>query len=225
MNRERAANAYDSFSYFVAKLVSELPTNVLPALLFGCILYWIVGLQPGRFGQFLGIIMLEALTGIALGLAVSAFAPSIDAANALGPPLVVVALIFGGFLINLDSLPIVANWIPYLSFIRWAFEALCINEFTGLTFVCDGEYGACFQTGEEVLVGLSFANKTVSDALFGLGMVLLGFMVSAYWFLFRSKATFLALGHIGRKCKKIETTPTSALVADNAPATSVLAAK
>jgi ABC-type multidrug transport system permease subunit len=122
VNRERAANAYDVFSYFVAKFLTELPLNVLPAFVFGCVVYWIVGLNSDRFGEFLGICMLEALTGVSLGLAISAFAPNFEAANALGPPLVVIALVFGGFYINLDTLPIVANGLPYLSMIRWAFE-------------------------------------------------------------------------------------------------------
>ena len=55
-------------------------------------MYFIVGLDNDKFIFFLLITMLEALTGVALGLWVSAMTPNIDAANALGPPLVCVCM-------------------------------------------------------------------------------------------------------------------------------------
>ena len=82
-------------------------------------------------GQFLLIILLETAMVTMVGLMVSAVAPNIEAANAMGIPLVIVSLVFGGFYINLETLPPVAEWMPYLSVIRWPFEALAINEFTG----------------------------------------------------------------------------------------------
>ena len=122
VNRERSANAYDTLSYFCAKYLVEMPLNMMPCVWFGCIVYWIVGLNPNTFGYFLLILMLEALTACSLGLAVSALVPSVEAANAAGPPAIIIALLFGGFFININTLPIVANWIPYLSFLKWTYE-------------------------------------------------------------------------------------------------------
>jgi ABC-type multidrug transport system permease subunit len=48
--RERACKAYDTFSYFIAKFFVELPVNVIPSLIFSVIVYWIVGLNPHRYG-------------------------------------------------------------------------------------------------------------------------------------------------------------------------------
>lgn len=202
VNRERNANAYDTFSYFIAKYAIEMPLNTVPSIWFSCIVYWMVGLNPHRFGYFILILMLEAITCISLGLAISAFMPTIEASLAFGPPMVIIALLFGGFYINISSLPIVANWIPYMSFLKWAFEALCINEFTGEHFTCKYDangtpIGSCIKTGEQVLTALSFTDETINDACFGLGMVCLGFTVSALVFLHRSKGSFLNLGHVG----------------------------
>ena len=137
VSRERSNRAYDTLSYFIAKFFMELPVNMLPALIFSCVVYYIVGLNPNVFGYFILIVMLTALTAISLGLAISAMVPTVEAALALGPPCIIIALLFGGFYINLSSLPIVANLIPYVSFLRWGFAALCTNEFTGETFTCD----------------------------------------------------------------------------------------
>jgi len=205
VNRERSARAYDTLSYFIAKYFVELPLNALPALIYAIVVYWMVGLNPHRFGYFILILMMEAIVGVSLGLAVSAIAPNTETALNLGPPCIIIALLFGGFYINVDSLPIVANWIPYMSFLKWTFEALCLNEFRGETFTCDGgPEGACLRTGEQVLERLSFGDDTINQACFGLGMVLLGFTASAIFFLDRSKATYIKLGHIGSKHSNYE---------------------
>ena len=181
VSRERSANAYDIFSYFLAKFICELPLNVLPCVLFGSILYFIVGLNPGvdNFFVFLAALMLEAGTAIALGLAVSAAAPTVDAALDFGPLTVIISLLFGGFFINLQSLPLVAEWLPNLSFLRWTFGSLAVNEFAGETFTCEyANITMCQTNGEQVLDRLGFADG-VEDQFFGLGMMFLCFFCLA----------------------------------------------
>ena len=97
------------------------------------------------------------------------------------------------------GLPIVANWLPYLSYFRWGYQALTINEYQGLHFTCDTPGGACLSTGAQVLSYLSFANHTVSYACFGLGMVLLGFLAWGYYNLFVIRLRFTSLGFTGPK--------------------------
>lgn len=95
--RERSAGAYDTLSYFFAKFLAEMPINVIPGIIFGTLIYWIVGLNKVRYGYFLLILLLEVVTAIALGLAVSAASPNADLANAFVIPIVIIPLIFGGF--------------------------------------------------------------------------------------------------------------------------------
>lgn len=199
INRERSANAYTAVEYFSSKWIVELPINIFPSLLYAIVLYFSANLRTAKFGIFVLILMLETVTGISLGLAIGALMPNLEAALGIGPPMVIIALIFGGFYINLSTLPVVANLIPYLSFIKWTFEALCINQFLGQTFDCAGTVsGACEQTGEAVLQRLGFGGKEVSDAVLGLSMLLIGFTLSAVWFLERSQLQFIPLGHTGR---------------------------
>jgi hypothetical protein len=104
-------------------------------LLSRLIVYYMVGLNPNVFGQFLGIVGLTALTAISLGkyenilnlitarfismtdclcvyrlqpnpfhlfflvtgLVISALVPTVEVALALGPPAIIIALLFGGF--------------------------------------------------------------------------------------------------------------------------------
>jgi ABC-type multidrug transport system permease subunit len=202
VNRERAANAYDTLSYFVAKYLVELPINIMPCVIFGSIVYWMVGLNPDRFGYFILILMLEAVTAVSLGLAVSAAAPNVELAQALGPLPIILSLIFGGFFINLASLPLLAEFLPYLSFLKWVFQSLAINEFTDVTFECNLEPKTmCSNTGAEVLQRLTFTD-TLGESVFGLAMVFLGFTVLAFILLERNFTTYIELGYVGSKFDK-----------------------
>lgn len=58
-----------------------------------------------RFAKFLGILTLESFTAAALGLSVGAAAPSTDAAVAIGPAVMLVWIIFGGFYCNSENIP------------------------------------------------------------------------------------------------------------------------
>ena len=49
--RERANKAYDTVTYFFAKLLAELPLNLVPPIFFGLIIYNIPGLDPDRYGH------------------------------------------------------------------------------------------------------------------------------------------------------------------------------
>ena len=90
------------------------------------------------------------------------------------------------------------NWFPYVSLLRWGFEALCINEFQGLTFACDSANpSSCILTGEQALQTLSFDSHTVSYPIFGLSMCMLGFIALGYINLYRSKPEYLPLNTTG----------------------------
>lgn len=54
------------------------------------------------------------------------------------------------------------------------------------------------KTGAEVIESLSFDAHTVSYPVFGLGMLLIGFLLVAFIILDKSKLTFLPLGHVGK---------------------------
>lgn len=72
-----------------------------------------------RFGQFCGIITVEAFAASAMGLTVGAMAPTSEAAMALGPSLMTVFIVFGGYYVNSENTPAVFRWIPRVSLIRW----------------------------------------------------------------------------------------------------------
>ncbi|KAK9792241.1 hypothetical protein WJX73_003742 [Symbiochloris irregularis] len=179
--RERSKGSYGVTPYFLAKLAAESPIGALFPLLFGSIVYPAAGLNQklSRFATFLGILTLESFTSSSLGLAVGAVAPSPDAAMAIGPGVMVLFIVFGGFYVNSATVPRVLRWVPRASLIQHAFRGLCVNEFQGLEFEqskagAKGEAG----TGEEALQRLTFQDLTVRSTLAAQARVL----AFNYWF-------------------------------------------
>jgi hypothetical protein len=72
-----------------------------------------------RFAKFCGIVTVESFAASAMGLTVGAMAPTTEAAMALGPSLMTVFIVFGGYYVNPDNTPVIFCWIPRISLIRW----------------------------------------------------------------------------------------------------------
>lgn len=193
VDRERAKNSYALGPYLLSKLIAEIPVGASFPLLFGSILYPMARLNPslGRFGQFCGIITVEAFAASAMGLTVGAMAPTAEAAMALGPSLMTVFIVFGGYYVNSENTPAVFRWIPRVSLIRWAFQGLCLNEFRGLKFEHQNTYD--LQTGEQALERMSFGKSTIKEALIQEGRILLFWYWMSYVLLKRNKPKFQKL--------------------------------
>lgn len=105
VNRERSGHAYDTVTYFLAKVFVEIPFVSYTCVLYACIVYFATGLnrEGHRFGYFVLILMLTNLTAMSMGLVVSAMMPTVEGANAVVLPMMIIAILFGGFYIDIHS--------------------------------------------------------------------------------------------------------------------------
>ncbi|GAB4813264.1 hypothetical protein N2152v2_000310 [Parachlorella kessleri] len=172
INRERAGKAYHVLPYYLARFICDMPIRVGQGVLFGCIVYWIVGLNPtaAAFFIFIAIIILEGLCGQALGVAVSAAVKSEKLAFAVAPALTVILMLCGGFFVNKDSIPIPIRYLTYISHLYWAFMGLVINDFR-----------------------LNFGGNYLWQPFLGLSMLVLGFNAIGYLVLRFTKPRLLPL--------------------------------
>lgn len=85
--RERGSKTYRVSSYFWGRTIADIPLNLLFPVLFGVILYWMVGLNPdaGRFFRFLLISIVITLTAQSMGQLISSASPSISIAQTIAP--------------------------------------------------------------------------------------------------------------------------------------------
>ncbi|KAH7366449.1 hypothetical protein KP509_18G078800 [Ceratopteris richardii] len=193
VDRERAKDSYALGPYLFSKLIAEIPVSASFPLMFGTILYPMAGLNPvlNRFFQFCGIITVEAFAASAMGLTVGAIAPTTEAAMALGPSIMTVFIVFGGYYVNSENTPAVFQWIPRVSLIRWAFQALCLNEFRGLKFEHQHTYD--IETGEQALERMSFGKSSIKEALLEECRILLFWYCLSYTLLKRNTPRFQKL--------------------------------
>nr|CAB3472433.1 unnamed protein product [Digitaria exilis] len=202
VDRERAKGSYALGPYLSSKLLAEIPIGAAFPLIFGSILYPMAKLHPtfSRFAKFCGIVTVESFAASAMGLTVGAMAPTTEAAMALGPSLMTVFIVFGGYYVNPDNTPVIFRWIPRISLIRWAFQGLCINEFNGLQFEHQHSYD--IQTGEQALERFSLGGIRIADTLVAQGRILMFWYWSIYLLLKKNRPKYQALlPPIGRRSK------------------------
>ncbi|XP_062170761.1 ABC transporter G family member 7 isoform X1 [Alnus glutinosa] len=193
VNREHAKGSYKLGPYLLSKLLAEIPVGAAFPLMFGAVLYPMARLHPtlSRFGKFCGIVTVESFTASAMGLTVGAMVPTTEAAMAVGPSLMTVFLVFGGYYVNADNTPIIFRWIPRVSLIRWAFQGLCINEFSGLQF--DHQNSFDIQTGEQALERLSFGGSHIRETIIAQSRILLFWYCTTYLLLEKNKPNYQLL--------------------------------
>ncbi|KAL3368051.1 hypothetical protein AABB24_009095 [Solanum stoloniferum] len=193
VDRERAKGSYALGPYLLSKLIAEIPVGAAFPLLFGGILYPMARLHPtiSRFGKFCGIVTVESFAASAMGLTVGAMVPTTEAALALGPSLMTVFIVFGGSYVNSDNTPIIFRWIPRVSLIRWAFQGLSINEFSGLQFEHQKTFDV--QSGEQVLERLSFGGSRIGDTITAQSRILMFWYYTTYLLLEKNKPKYQRL--------------------------------
>eukprot|EP01041_Mallomonas_annulata_P000442 gene442-792_t len=193
--RERASGAYSSFPYFLSRVLCELSVLAILTTFFGIIVYWPTNLnrRVDKFFIFLALLNLGSWSSLAVGLTISAVSPSLAIANAMAAPVLIIFILFSGFYINLHSLPPGSDWVSYISFVKWAFESLAINEFSGASFECSVvnlQQGNCQQTGSDVLKRLSFQNGLEMTVVPFIGLCI-GYYIIAYICLCLNREKFL----------------------------------
>jgi ABC-type multidrug transport system ATPase subunit len=143
--RERANGCYRTSAYFLAKAISDLiPMRVIPPIILGATVYYMIGFQHDllKFGIFLTFLVLVSTVSTSMCFLISSLAPSIAVGNFVAILLLFFFLLFGGFLISLNSMPWWIKWITDLSFIKFAYTGLMVNEFDGISILINpGDMG------------------------------------------------------------------------------------
>ena len=77
--------------------------------------------------------------------------PSVGVALALGPPIIMPFMIFGGLFVNTHSVPVYFKWLENLSFIKYAYQSVCITVWKAVDKIDCAEDELClFNSGSDV---------------------------------------------------------------------------
>jgi ABC-type multidrug transport system ATPase subunit/ABC-type multidrug transport system permease subunit len=193
--KELNSNAYKLSIYYITKLLAELPFILISPIIFGIINYWTVGLYPNvfHFYLFICLLILESIASMGLGLIVSSFSSTVEIATASAPSVLIIFFLFAGLFINIKDLPRGTRWFTNVSYIKWAFEGLTINEFKNRTFKCNLDNVMCISNGNDVLKIYGFENGSVFKSLGILSIISITYCVFAGFILWSNRSKYIKL--------------------------------
>ncbi|KAG0023451.1 hypothetical protein BGZ80_009402 [Entomortierella chlamydospora] len=187
--RERANGYYSPFTYFVSKVLFDIvPLRVIPPMLMGLIIYNMVGLVEGwkEFGKFFLVLVLFNTTASGVCLMIGIMFEAVGVANLMSSLIMLFSMLFGGLLLNKESIPEQLSWLQKLSFFNFAFEALLVNEITFLQLI-QKEYGLEIDVpGAVILSTFGFNSGAYWEDVRNLGIMAGTFFTVAFlWLQFR----------------------------------------
>mmetsp|Transcript_4023 Transcript_4023/g.8458 ORF Transcript_4023/g.8458 Transcript_4023/m.8458 type:complete len:489 (-) Transcript_4023:76-1542(-) len=126
--REYSTGTYAIMPYFISKVAFEVPLAFAQSLTQWIVVYWLIG--------FKGSFILLLLSSWALGLASASVAvlmgcavSDIKTATELMPVVFVPQMLFAGFFVSTESIPVYLRWAQYLCSLKYAMNVLSIVEF------------------------------------------------------------------------------------------------
>uniref|UniRef100_A0A8R1HZY2 ABC transporter domain-containing protein n=1 Tax=Caenorhabditis japonica TaxID=281687 RepID=A0A8R1HZY2_CAEJA len=182
--RENANGVYRTSAYFLAKNIAELPQYIILPIIYNTIVYWMAGLYPSFMNFCFACLVTILITNVAISIsyAVATIFANTDVAMTVLPIFVVPIMAFGGFFITFDAIPPYFTWLSSLSYFKYGYEALAINEWESVWIIpeCFAKNATAFalngcpKNGYEVLESIDFS---ASNKLFDIAILFIMFLV------------------------------------------------
>ncbi|KAH9934163.1 pleiotropic drug resistance ABC transporter [Fomitopsis serialis] len=134
VQRHSRAAMYHPFVEGLALTLVDIPITAFTLILFGIILYFLVGLQEnaGKFFIFLLYIFSMTITMKGWFRMLAAMFKSPAPAQAIAGVSVLLLTLYTGYTIPQPSMIGALRWITYINPLKYGFEGLVVNEFHGL---------------------------------------------------------------------------------------------
>nr|QUF59469.1 ATP-binding cassette transporter Abcg-like5 [Brachionus angularis] len=183
--REHQNGMYSVISYYLAKIITDLPKFIVLPFVFITINYWMSNLNNdvGKFFICVGVIILVANTAASFGSLISAAAPSANAALGLSAPILVPLMIFSGFFLNNSTVPDYFIWLRYLSWFNYANELLIINQWDTITNISCTTVKCAFNNGADVINALQMKKENYGIDFMAICLLLVGFRIITFFIL------------------------------------------
>lgn len=122
--KEQASGMYTLSSYFMARIVGDMPMELVLPTIFLIVAYWMAGLKP-EFGAFLLTLLVllgYVLVSQGLGLALGAAIMDAKQASTLVTVTMLAFVLTGGFYVH--KVPFCLSWIKYVSTTFYTYRLL-----------------------------------------------------------------------------------------------------
>ncbi|KAL8518335.1 hypothetical protein ACS0TY_009636 [Phlomoides rotata] len=178
LTRERSSGMYRLSSYYFARMVGDLPMELVLPTIFVTISYWMGGLKPSlvTFLLTLSIVLLNVLVAQGLGLALGAVLMDVKQATTLSSVLMLVFLLVSGYYIQ--HIPLFIDWMRYISFSQYCYRLLVGVQYSKNEVYDCGLGAGCKVYDFPALKYLGINNLALDVA--ALMVMLVGYRVLAY---------------------------------------------
>ncbi|XP_020900669.1 protein white isoform X3 [Exaiptasia diaphana] len=188
--RDHKNGMYRTDVYFLSKTFAEVPIFILSPLVLTAIAYWMIGLRPEFLPFVYAFCILTLLTNVALsyGYIISGLAPTVEGASSLGAPLMLPLMLFGGFFLKDSTVPDYFLWIKYISWFRYGFELMIVNQWDGYGTISNCTAGAealCIPDGQAAIEFLGLDKDNFMIDIYALLALFVGFRIIAFLLLLR----------------------------------------
>ncbi|KAJ7943231.1 ABC transporter family protein [Quillaja saponaria] len=128
--KERSSGMYRLSSYYFARIVGDLPMELVLPTIFVTVTYWMGGLKPSliTFVFTLLIVLFNVLVSQGIGLALGAILMDVKQATTLASVTMLVFLLAGGYYIQ--NMPSFIAWLKYISFSHYCYKLLVAVQYS-----------------------------------------------------------------------------------------------
>ncbi|KAK5645428.1 hypothetical protein RI129_006728 [Pyrocoelia pectoralis] len=190
--REYTNGMYRADVYFLSKNVTDLPIYIIMPVVVICICYYLIGFNPdvSNFFIAIGITILVVNTSVSFGYLISCLCDSVDMVISVEISVIIPLTLFAGYLINIDAIPKYLRWLSYVSWLRYGFEGLMVNQWSGINYInCTGT-AACPSNGMAVLNSYHLHEENLVLDVILIVVLLCLYRLLAYFALLAKSSTF-----------------------------------
>ncbi|KAK7401844.1 hypothetical protein VNO78_13657 [Psophocarpus tetragonolobus] len=186
LQKERSSGMYRLSSYFMSRVVADLPMELILPIIFIFITYWMAGLKANgiNFLYTLLSLLLNVLVSQGLGLALGAGVMDQKAATTLGSVIMLSFMLAGGFYVQ--HVPKFISWVKYISIGYYTYQLFIGSQYSyGETYPCPS--GQCqiaeFPSIKQAGIHLHLNDQLMAAA--ALVIMAIGYRLIAYIALMR----------------------------------------
>lgn len=185
---EQSSENYSAWIYAFAKNLAELPFQIFFPTIFAAVEYFMLKLveTPEQFFIHWFLLVLIANMGYTFGMCAASVFPTAEVSMAVVPIVMLPTMIVAGLFANSSRLDPYWLWLNYISFPRYSFVGLFINEFNNIGPLCSPQGPNCrYTSGEQVVAFYGFDNYTWYECAYALVIYMGGLKVigafALYW--------------------------------------------
>merc|ERR1711981_1380540 len=172
--RESNDGCYRTISYTCANFLIEAIAVACSSIAYTCVLYWAIGgLDPsaGAFFFFMFTHFVYSLTACVITLTIASPLPSIEVSIGAVAVYALLNVAIMGFL---SQVPVWWGWACFISYMRWGFGALMINQFENGAINLCGDVSDPMSLGSFMDLAANLDNLTAVDTPLNINEIVCG---------------------------------------------------